>query len=159
VQASLTGHLVLSTLHTNSAVGAMTRLQDMGVEPFLLSSSLVGVVAQRLVRLLCGHCKAPKTASDTECALFKIDKILPPIIFTPVGCEHCHYTGYDKRVGIYELIVVDDTLRVMIHDQVGEPELRAYCQQHYHDLRHEGLQRVIAGDTSVEEVLRTTSEY
>ena len=120
IQASLTGHLVLSTLHTNSAIGAITRLDDMGVEPFLLASSLAGVLAQRLMRLLCKHCKKPMVATPSECALLGVSENASPVIYHPVGCEHCRYSGFSGRSGVYELIAIDDTLRTMIHDRDAE---------------------------------------
>ena len=92
IQASLTGHLVLSTLHTNSAIGAITRLDDMGVEPFLLASSLTGVLAQRLMRLLCKHCKKPMLATAGECELLGVSATAAPVIYHPVGCEHCRHS-------------------------------------------------------------------
>lgn len=155
VQASLTGHLVLSTLHTNTAVGAIARLRDMGVESFLLSSSLLGAVGQRLVRLLCQHCKQPKTASAEECANMQIDN--PVTIYTPVGCEKCDYLGYRGRTGIYEIFHVDQTLRIMIHDQVNEQTMLAHIRKSHLSMFQDGIQRVLAGTTSLEEVLRVSS--
>ena len=108
VQASLTGHLVLSTLHTNSAIGAITRLVDMGIEPFLLSSSMLGVLAQRLVRVLCPACKEPYRADEAECALLGVDPAAPPTLHRARGCGECHQHGYRGRTGIYELVVFDD---------------------------------------------------
>jgi len=108
VQASLTGHLVLSTLHTNTAIGAITRLRDMGVEPFLLSSSVVGILAQRLVRLLCPQCRVTHTMTATECALFELDPADPPRVQAAgAGCEQCSRTGFVGRTGIYELVALD----------------------------------------------------
>lgn len=158
VQASLTGHLVLSTLHTNSAVGAITRLADMGIEPFLLSSSLIGVVAQRLVRVLCGKCKEPYTASDTECEEFNLQKDNPPILYKTVGCEHCNHTGYLGRTGIYEIIAIDDTLRQLIHESASEQQIEQYARRHSPSIRQDGVEKALSGVTSVEEVLRVTYE-
>jgi general secretion pathway protein E len=158
VQASLTGHLVLSTLHTNTAVGAVTRLRDMGVEPFLLSSSLIGVIAQRLVRLLCHNCKEPVNMSAKECRMFGLSAEDPPLIYRPTGCDQCNQQGYMGRTGIYELIVVDDKLRTMIHDGSGEQALESYARHYTPSIRHDGLRRVLAGDTTLEEVLRVTRE-
>jgi len=118
VQASLTGHLVLSTLHTNTAIGAVTRMHDMGIEPFLLSSSLDALMAQRLVRVLCKECKQPHEASDSECVRLGLPK--GSTVFHAAGCEHCNHTGYKGRTGIYELIPVDDQLRLLIHEGAGE---------------------------------------
>ncbi len=156
VQASLTGHLVLSTLHTNTAVGAVTRLRDMGVEPFLLSSSLVGVLAQRLVRLLCPECKQPVEMSASECAAFGVNDKQAPTVYRPVGCEVCNYLGYSGRTGIYEVISVDEKMRTMIHDGTGEHQLEAYARTLTPGIRQDGLRRVLDGDTSLEEVLRVT---
>ena len=158
VQASLTGHLVLSTLHTNTAVGAVTRLRDMGVEPFLLSSSLIGVLAQRLVRLLCPDCKQPTKMSAAECANFGIAESEVSEIYRPTGCESCNYLGYQGRTGIYEIIAVDDKMRTMIHDGSGEHQLESYARSLTPSIRQDGLRRILAGDTSIEEVLRVTRE-
>jgi len=154
VQASLTGHLVFSTLHTNSAIGAVTRLRDMGVEPYLLASSLVGVVAQRLVRLLCRHCKQPYTASPVDCAELWLPAANPPTIYSAKGCEACNFLGYRGRTGIYELVELDDTLRNMIHDGLSEHELDLHARTRSKSIQQDGIQRVLAGDTSLEEVLR-----
>lgn len=158
IQASLTGHLVLSTLHTNSAIGAITRLDDMGVEPFLLSSSLTGVLAQRLVRLLCEHCKKPMPATQKECELLGVSHGLSPIINHPVGCQYCRHTGYLGRSGLYELIAMDETLRTMVHDRKPEQQMRKYARSLFPSLRQDGYRRVLMGLTSLEEVLRVTGE-
>ncbi|HEX5340057.1 MAG TPA: type II secretion system ATPase GspE [Gammaproteobacteria bacterium] len=158
VQASLTGHLVLSTLHTNTAVGAVTRLRDMGVEPFLLSSSLLGMLAQRLVRLLCPDCKQPYTAGERECAALDFPKDDPPILYRAAGCENCNRSGYRGRTGVYEMVIVDDPMRSMIHDGSGEQALEHYARSKTPSIRHDGRRRVLAGETSVEEVLRVTRE-
>jgi len=134
IQASLTGHLVLATLHTNDAVSAITRLTDMGVEPFLLSSSLLGVLAQRLVRKLCDHCHGK-------------------------GCPHCAHTGYQGRTGIFELLPVGDTLRTLIHNRAPEADIRSQAQQTgMQPIRHHGQQLVARGITTSEEVLRVTRD-
>jgi general secretion pathway protein E len=155
IQASLTGHLVLSTLHTNSAVGAITRLDDMGIEPFLLASSLIGVLAQRLVRLLCPHCKLAAAATASECEILAVKKAT---IYKPQGCEQCKFLGYSGRSGVYELIAMDDKLRTMVHDKASEQELKRYARTLFPSIRQDGFQRVLAGDTSLEEILRVTSE-
>ncbi|MGH8362266.1 MAG: type II secretion system ATPase GspE, partial [Gammaproteobacteria bacterium] len=158
VQASLTGHLVLSTLHTNTAVGAITRLRDMGVEPFLLSSSLLGMLAQRLVRILCAECKQPYAAGERECKALDLPRSQPPTLYRPLGCEHCNHTGYRGRTGIYEMVVVDEHMRSMIHDGNGEQELEHYARTKTPSIRQDGRRRVLAGKTSIEEVLRVTRE-
>ncbi len=160
VQASLTGHLVLSTLHTNSALGALTRLHDMGVESFLLSSSIVGLIAQRLVRKLCDHCKTPHHLRSDERELmgFTVD-IDSLTIFEPKGCEHCNYLGYRGRTGIYELITMDETLRGMIHRNENIQTMDAWVRKKTPGIRTDGFKRVLLGDTSLAEILRVTSQY
>ena len=158
VQASLTGHLVFSTLHTNTAVGAVTRLRDMGVEPFLLSSSLIGVIAQRLVRLLCEDCRVAYTPDQAECALINIDPANPPILYHPKGCTACSHSGYAGRNGIYEFVEIDDTARNMIHDGASEQAVEEYVHQRVPTIRQDGMRLVVTGRTSLEEVLRVTRE-
>ena len=157
-QASLTGHLVLSTLHTNSAIGAITRLRDMGVESFLLSSSLLAVVGQRLVRVLCPHCKEAYTASEDQCRVMEVDGQPPPTLFKMEGCKRCQQRGYTGRTGIYEVIAVDDLLQNMIHDNASEQTLRNHAHPRYPSLRQDGWRQVLSGTTSLEEVLRVTKE-
>ncbi len=158
VQASLTGHLVLSTLHTNTAVGAVTRLRDMGVEAFLLASSVVGVLAQRLVRELCPHCKEAHRASEAECAQLGVTPASAPIIYRPQGCAQCNQQGYIGRRGLYELVVFDEQMRSLIHENANEQELESHARRHSPSLRQEGMQAVLDGHTSLEEVLRVTEE-
>ncbi len=155
VQASLTGHLVMSTLHTNTAVGAVTRLIDMGVEPFLLSSSLVGVLAQRLVRVLCPDCRTFRPANATELQFLRVANAR---VFEPVGCDECQHTGYRGRTGIYELISIDDTLRQLIHDRASEQEMAGYARRRSPGIRDDGRDKILAGVTTVQEVLRVTLE-
>jgi general secretion pathway protein E len=155
VQASLTGHLVLSTLHTNTAVGAVTRLRDMGIEPFLLSSSMTGVIAQRLVRLLDPDTKVPYEATEYECRELGVDPANPPTLYrTPEGSKMGD--GFHGRSGIYELITIDDNLRTMIHDGAGEHELEKYARTRSPSIREDGIRQVMAGTTTLEEVLRVT---
>ncbi|MEM7082698.1 MAG: type II secretion system ATPase GspE [Pseudomonadota bacterium] len=158
VQASLTGHLVMSTLHTNTAVGAVTRLRDMGVEPFLLSSSLVGVLAQRLVRMLCKDCRQTVEPTDRERSLLGMKATDRAPVFKPVGCKECGGSGFRGRTGIYELITLDDTMRTMIHDGASENELEAYARTMGPGIRDDGRFKVLAGETTLEEVLRVTQE-
>ncbi len=160
VQASLTGHLVLATLHTNDAASAMTRLADMGVEPYLLASSLLGVLAQRLVRTLCPACRiaAPPTAGE---AALLAELGLPPDrpLHAPSGCGECRDTGYRGRSGIYELIVVDDTLRRLIHDRAPEHALRAAAAASgMTSLRRDGARWIASGATSLAELVRVSRE-
>ncbi len=158
VQASLTGHLVLSTLHTNSAVGAVTRLRDMGVEPYLVSSSLIGVLAQRLVRKLCPECKQPYTATAADCKALDLPTDNPPTLYKAVGCPKCSQLGYQGRTGIYDLIEVDDQIGSMVHDGAPEHELERYARTRWPGIRQDGCRRVLDGITTLEEVLRVTRE-
>lgn len=158
VQASLTGHLVFSTLHTNSAVGAVTRLRDMGVEPFLLSSSLLGVLAQRLVRRLCPNCKAPHATTERENNVLGFEAEKKAIIYHAVGCKHCNQTGYKGRTGIHELLVVNEQVRELIHTGAGEQSVEKVIRQHTPSIRDDGLAKVLAGQTTLEEILRVTRE-
>jgi general secretion pathway protein E len=156
IQASLTGHLVLSTLHTNTAVGAITRLQDMGVEPFLLSSSVIGVIAQRLVRVLCADCKQPAQADASECRLMEIDVKDAPMIYHAKGCEKCNQLGYRGRQGIYEIIEIDESMKTLIHDQAGEQDLEKHARTLGPSIRQDGIRKVLAGQTTIEELLRVS---
>jgi len=156
VQASLTGHLVLSTLHTNTAIGAITRLQDMGVEPFLLSSSIAGVISQRLLRLLCRHCRESYAPDEKALALLG-EGLHARQLFRAVGCDRCKHTGYQQRTAIFELIEVDNTLRRLIHDGAGESALLEYARTRSDSIMQDGMRRVISGETSIEEVLRVTA--
>lgn len=158
VQASLTGHLVFSTLHTNSAVGAITRLRDMGVEPFLLASTLNAVLAQRLVRVLCTECRESERATRGECELLGLDAANPPLIYRARGCKACNGSGYRGRRGIYELIEVDDVLRQMIHEQANEAALVAHVRQFAPGLRQDALDKLLSGITSIEEIVRVTRD-
>ena len=144
VQASLTGHLVLATIHTNDAASSITRLVDMGIEPFLLSSSVLGVLAQRLVRKLCPHCKQPEPNGQG---------------FRAVGCEQCSHTGYVGRTGIYELLTIDDDLRLLVHNSGNETDIRRQAEKAgMLPMRSDAMRWVAAGITSQEEVLRVTRE-
>jgi general secretion pathway protein E len=143
IQASLTGHLVLATVHTNDAPSTVTRMIDMGVEPFLLSSSLIGVLAQRLVRKLCLHCRRIDAQGR----------------YHPVGCVHCGMTGYKGRTGVYELMNVDDRIQALIHGRAAEAEIFAAAQASgLRSMREDGERLVVDGTTSVEEVVRVTRE-
>jgi general secretion pathway protein E len=156
VQASLTGHLVLSTLHTNTAVGAVTRLRDMGVEPFLLSSSLIGVLAQRLVRVLNPDSREAYVAGEYERRLLNVpDASSSPTLYRPGADSN---QGFKGRTGIYELVLVDDTMRTMIHDGAGEHELDRYARTLTPSIRDDGRAKILSGTTTIEEVLRVTRE-
>ena len=159
VQASLTGHLVLSTLHTNTAIGAVTRLKDMGIEPFLLSSSLIGVVAQRLVRTLCPHCATWKDADAFEKNLFEhIEHPQDLRLPQPHGCERCGNTGFSGRTAIYEIVPVDEHMRRLIHGYAAECDGDTRALQQTRPSCPAGLRKVLAGKTTIEEVLRVTNE-
>ena len=153
VQASLTGHLVMSTLHTNTAVGAVTRLIDMGVEPFLLSSSLIGVLAQRLVRVLCHECREPRPANSTELAFLQERAAN---VYQAKGCPACSHSGFSGRTGIYEMVAIDEKMRELIHDAASEQELARYARSLAPSISEDGKRKILAGETSVEEVLRVS---
>lgn len=160
IQASLTGHLVFSTLHTNDAPGAITRLLDMGVEPFLISSSLLGVLAQRLVRRLCASCKEPTILSEVACTELGLDlEHVNTQIFKhhAGGCEVCQHTGYAGRSAIHELLVVDDLVRPLIMDRANASTIRSKALGK-RSLRSDGAEKILQGLTSVEEVMRVTQE-
>ncbi|MGF6190044.1 type II secretion system ATPase GspE [Serratia sp. 2723] len=158
VQASLTGHLVLSTLHTNTAIGAITRLRDMGIEPFLLASSLSGVLAQRLLRKLCRHCRQPYPLTHEQCSLLQLLPQDSPTAWRPVGCEHCHDQGYLGRLAIHELLLVNDAVRRAIHQGDSELNIELLADEQRKSLRQDGIRKMLAGETSLEEVLRATGE-
>lgn len=154
VQASLTGHLVLSTLHTNSALGALSRLKDMEIPPFLLSTSLLAVLAQRLVRTLCPDCRQPYQVDPALACAMGI--AAGTQIWRPKGCQHCCFTGYRGRTGIHELLFIDDRVRTAIHKGEGELSIARLLGEQYVTLRDDGRNKVLAGETNWEEVVRVT---
>ncbi|EAQ98325.1 GspE/PulE family protein [Congregibacter litoralis] len=162
VQSALTGHLVLSTLHTNTAAGAITRLEDMGIERYLITSSVNGVLAQRLIRTLCHHCKSPVELSDTAIAQCGIKRFLPPgerTVYEPKGCEHCLQSGYSGRTGIHELFLLDEDIRRVVQSGADASELHTAARnQGMITLYEDGLRKVVAGESSLEEVLRVTQD-
>ncbi|OLF71067.1 type II secretion system protein GspE [Maricaulis sp. W15] len=158
VQASLTGHLVLSTVHTNSAIAAIARLRDMGVESYLLASTLTAIVAQRLVRRLCGHCREAYTPDAAELELLGLTGRTDVTLHKPAGCSRCKQTGYDGRTGLYELVMVDDALRKHIHDDAREAEMAAHAFAKRPTLFRNGVELALAGTTSLAEVLRVCRE-
>ncbi len=159
-QASLTGHLVFSTLHTNDAASAVTRLVDMGVEPFLVASSLVAVLAQRLVRVLCVDCREPYDPTADEFRELGVKPPTKPVkVYRGVGCAECAQTGYRGRVGIFELLLIDDDIRTQITQSVDAKTLkRAAVSKGMHTLRIDGARKVLLGITSIAEVLRATED-
>jgi len=161
IQASLTGHLVFSTLHTNDAAGALTRLLDMGVEPFLVASSLTACLAQRLVRVLCADCREAYQPSDAELTELGIsrDTVKPEGFYKPVGCDKCSGTGYSGRSGIFEMLAVDDEIRDLIVQRSDSVRIKKDAMSRgMRTLRDDGALKVIHGVTSVAEVLTVTQE-
>jgi len=156
IQAALTGHLVLSTLHTNDACGAITRLIDMGIPPYLIASSVVGVLAQRLVRKLCENCKQPIEVPDTLVKELGVSQ-KKPVFYEGKGCKQCRDFKYAGRTSIHELVVVTDSMRELITRQASEAELSAQARkQGMKDLRESGVEKALRGVTSLEEVLKAT---
>jgi len=170
VQASLTGHLVLATLHTNDSASAVTRLIDMGIEPFLLSSSLLGVLAQRLVRRLCVHCRREEVLELTPAEVEAVagtpvaEGVAPAAparksVWHHVGCERCSNSGYQGRTGVYELLTVTPEIQTMIHRQAAESEIKAFAiGQGMQTMRMDAQRWIDTGATSLEEVLRVTRD-
>ena len=159
VQASITGHLVVSTLHTNSAAGSINRLINMGVEGYLLADSLVGIIAQRLVRRLCPYCKKSHLITDTERRIMGIRADVNPEIYEPVGCERCDNTGYSGRIGIYEIMKITPPLKELISKNASVSELKQMgMREGMHTLRQSATMLVIKGITSVHEMIKTTFE-
>lgn len=160
-QASLTGHIVFSTLHTNDAPGAITRLLDMGLEPFLITSTVSGILAQRLVRKLCESCKAPYDPKPEEMAVLGLEaSSVQKSIQKAVGCDTCQGIGYHGRVGLYELLILTDAIRPMILERSSVSEIRGKARaEGMRTLREAGTVKVLEGMTTVEEVLRETQDY
>jgi len=163
IQAALTGHLVFSTLHTNDAASGFTRLLDMGVEPFLVASSIEALIAQRLVRRLCTHCRTP--AKDLDLHLLKevgfpVEELENTTIYEPAGCEECRSSGYSGRTGIYEVLVVNDYIRPLIvnHSPASSIKQAAISKNAMRTLRDDGWSKVLSGVTTVEEVIRVSEE-
>jgi general secretion pathway protein E len=154
-QSSLTGHLVLSTLHTNTAAGAITRLQDLGVDSFLLASTIRGILSQRLLRKLCHHCRQPVEPNEFNRDLLKLE--VSHKIYEAAGCEKCNSTGYAGRQALFELVSVDAQLQTLIHENAGEIELESKIREHVPSIREAGFSLVRDGMTTIEEVLRVTS--
>jgi general secretion pathway protein E len=161
VQAALTGHLVFSTLHTNDSAGALARLVEMGVEPFLAASALLGVMAQRLVRTICPHCRVSYHPDEKVLAQLFEGQAVPKgaVFFRGRGCSHCMEVGYLGRTGLYEILEVTDAIRALVTTNSDAATIRKQAQKDgMRPLRLAGLDKVLAGQTTVEEVLRVTQE-
>ena len=159
INASLTGHLVFSTLHTNDAPSAVARLVDIGVQPFLVSSSVRAIMAQRLVRKLCNACKEPSELTEAEMRALRIDakQLSEATIMRPVGCDKCRNLGYKGRMGIFEIFVIDDEVRFMVNERASTLQLRKRARElGMRTLREDGVRKVLAGLTTAEEVIATT---
>jgi type II secretory ATPase GspE/PulE/Tfp pilus assembly ATPase PilB-like protein len=157
--ASLTGHLVFSTLHTNDAPAAIARLVDIGVQPFLVASSVRAIMAQRLVRRLCRHCKVAATLREIEMRALQIEtsQLRGAQVMAAPGCEQCRYTGYRGRLGIFELFQIDDEARHMVNKRASTAQLRQRARElGMRTLREDGVRKVLAGLTSAEEVISAT---
>jgi general secretion pathway protein E len=150
--------LVLSTVHTNSAVAAITRLRDMGVESYLLASTLTAVLAQRLVRRLCPHCKQPYEADEAERRMLDLPEGETATLWRPHGCDQCGGIGYQGRRGVYEVAVIDDTLRTLIHDDARESAMAQAAFKARDTLWRSGVKLALAGETSLAEVMRVCRE-
>ncbi len=159
IQASLTGHLVFSTLHTNDAPSAMTRLVDMGIEPYLVASSLEAILAQRLVRTICKYCRAPLSAEEMAPLKKRFGDRIPDVLHKGRGCRECQGTGYRGRLGIFEMMVVTDDVRSLIIENASAPDLRKVAvTQGMRSLREDGFRHLFEGRTTVEEILRVTKD-
>ena len=157
IQAALTGHLVFSTLHTNDSAGAVTRLIDMKIEPFLISSSVMAILAQRLVRVLCKECREPYQITPAEIQELELKTSAGATVYRAKGCETCFNTGYLGRKAIYELLIVDDEIRQLIMKNTDAATIKAAAMQRgMRTLRQDGADNVLQGITSVEEVVRVT---
>jgi general secretion pathway protein E len=162
VQSALTGHLVLSTLHTNDAAGSVMRLLDMGVQDYLLTSAVIAIQAQRLVRTLCTECSTAYAPLDEVVERLGLDRFAddnPVTLHRAVGCEHCGNTGYSGRLAILEILLMSDTIRELVLKRCDVSEIvRAAAEQGMVSMRDDGLQKAVAGKTTIEEVLRVTPE-
>jgi general secretion pathway protein E/type IV pilus assembly protein PilB len=159
INASLTGHLVFSTLHTNDAPSAIARLADIGVKPFLVASSIRGVMAQRLIRRNCSNCASPTELTEEELNALGIDpnRLSEATVMKGKGCERCRNTGYKGRLGIFEIFLIDDEIRHMINDRLSTVTLRQRARElGMRTLREDGVRKVLAGMTTAEEVIGVT---
>jgi len=159
VQAALTGHLVFSTLHTNDAPSSLTRLIDMGVEPFLISSSVIGIIAQRLVRTICPNCKQPYTPSEEVIRDLGVKLPANPKFYKGAGCKSCKNSGYKGRIGIFEMLLLSEKIRDLILAKTSSSQIKRVAQEAgMKSLREDGIEKVLAGITSIDEVIRVTQE-
>jgi general secretion pathway protein E len=161
IQASLTGHLVFSTLHTNDSAGAITRLIDMGIEPFLASSSVIAIMAQRLVRIVCPDCRQKYSPGEEELREIGMESALAggKPLYRAIGCQNCLGTGYRGRTGIFELLVLDDDIRTLILKNYDSNTIkRTATDKGMLTLRQDGAEKILKGITTIEEVLRVTQE-
>ena len=159
VQASITGHLVVSTMHTNNAVGTVNRIADMGIERYLVADSMIGVIAQRLVRKLCPHCRKKRFATVEEKRLLRVSPDAETEIYEPGGCNFCNHTGYFGRVGVFEIMEVNEEIRTLISENAGTEELIAAARRNgMRTLRENGIRYVLDGTTSVDEMLKASYE-
>ncbi|MBI3975194.1 MAG: type II/IV secretion system protein, partial [Armatimonadetes bacterium] len=155
VQSALTGHLVLSTLHTNDAATAVSRLTDMGVEPFLISSSVLAILAQRLARQICPHCKIAYTPPPEAVKRLGLDPSKETQLFRGQGCEECRFTGYKGRIGVFELLVMSDAIRELVVRRAPSTEIKARAvREGMQTLRDDGLEKVLSGVSTIDEILR-----
>ncbi len=159
VQASITGHLVVSTMHTNNAVGTLNRIADMGIERYLLADSMIGVIAQRLVRKLCPHCRKKRLATVEEKRLLRVAPEAETEVYEPVGCNFCNHTGYFGRIGVFEIMEVNEEIRTLISTNAGTEELIAAAKRNgMRTLRENGIRYVLDGTTSMDEMLKASYE-
>jgi type II secretory ATPase GspE/PulE/Tfp pilus assembly ATPase PilB-like protein len=157
VRAALTGHSVFSSLHTNDAAGALPRIIDMGIAPYLVASSVNGVIAQRLVRLICNRCKEPYELSREELTPFGLEDAAGFTFYRGAGCEACHGSGYRGRAAIFELLVVDDGIRALVHEQASSSQIRTSAEgAGMVVMRQDGMQKALVGLTTLDEVFRVT---
>ena len=154
-RAAMTGHQVYSTLHTNSALGALPRLADIGIVPDILAGNIIGIIAQRLMRKLCRHCRQPYEANASECRMLAVRPDRPPTLYRSVGCDHCDYQGYRGRVAIMDLLKMDPDLDEMIANRASAREIhKAAIAKGFHTLADDGVRRVLDGTTAVDELMR-----
>jgi general secretion pathway protein E len=158
IQAALTGHLVFSTLHTNDAVSAITRLKDLGLDSYLIASTLIGVVAQRLVRMVCKSCGKTVTIPAEELKAVGCEAIKNNHFKRGAGCNHCRNTGYWGRIGIYEVLSISNKIREMIHLEENEESIRKQAlKEGMQTLKYDACRKLVSGITTIEEVIRSTS--